>query len=168
MQFEDFLQHFDEACICKVMNTSETSFAKTWQEAIVNGNFADKPQFRFDVKTSDMDKRKEVVVQLSQRDTRSIPDFDNDMIGFMILKVELNRKHRLQDFFNHDFVNFTEMRFRKHIFLRASLPNGRYVIVPTTWNSDENRDFLLRIYTEKKSNLTLLRGVTKLFSAMLT
>uniref|UniRef100_A0A0K2V2R8 Calpain catalytic domain-containing protein n=1 Tax=Lepeophtheirus salmonis TaxID=72036 RepID=A0A0K2V2R8_LEPSM len=83
MPFEDFLIHFSEMSICRVINTSVFSFSKTWNEAQFKGqwispnlaggclnnraSFLKNPQYKFDV----FKDEEEVMVQLSQIDQRS-------------------------------------------------------------------------------------------------
>ncbi len=148
------------------MNQTEASFAKTWHESSFKSSFAEKHQYRLDIRTRYFEDREDVVIQLSQRDTRSIPEMKNKKIGLSIFQVELNRKHRIVNFDDHDVVGRSDFRFRKHIFLRVSLANGRYLIVPKTEDPDEPRDFLLRVYTEQKPKYGFLKEVgTKLSTA---
>ncbi len=114
---------------------------------------------RFDIVTDEIDDVKEVIIQLSQRDTRAltIEEKDNLVIGYCILKVEINRKYRLHQFKSEDVVGKSEYIKTKHIFLRTSLPSGRYIIVTTTFNPGETTDYLLRLFTEDEPDLKLLK-----------
>ncbi len=81
------------------------------------------------------------------------------VIGFTILKVELNRKYRLHQRFSEAQIQGKSDYIKsKHIFLRTNLNPGRYVIVVTTFSPNESTDFLLRLFSEKNSKLT---GLTK-------
>ena len=71
------------------------------------------------------------------------------IIGFTILKVEFNRKYRLHQFSEEQIVNKSDYIKSKHIFLRANLPRGRYVIIVTTFEPGQSTDFLLRVFTGK-------------------
>ena len=100
MPFDDFLVHFTEMSICRLINTSYFSMSKTWKEARFFGSwslrkgsegeknyqpnraggclnhrdtFLNNPQYRFDiprVEEGDEDPQ-EIIVQLSQSDARS-------------------------------------------------------------------------------------------------
>ncbi len=183
MPLDDFLNQFSEMSICRVINTSLFTFAKTWHESTEFGSwtrgdgkmnraggclnnidtFLENPQFRFDVKGAEVDDTKEVILQLSQRDTRSltIEQKESLVIGFAILKIEINRKYRLHTFKSDDVVAKSDYIKTKHIFLRTSLPAGRYMIVATTFNPGETTDYLLRVFTEDEASLNLLRKVNK-------
>lgn len=181
MPFDDFLTQFTEMSICRVINTSLFSFAKTWEEAQMYGSWttgADKlnraggclnhpetflmnPQYRFDIDTSKPDETKEVIIQLSQSDTRAvaIEQKENLVIGFCLLKVEANRKYRLHQMTNlgsgEDMIKSDYIK-TKHIFIRTSLTGGRYACIVTTFNPGETTDFLLRIFTEDDANVKLM------------
>ena len=78
------------------------------------------------------------------------------VIGFTILKVELNRKYRLHRFSETQIQGKSDYIKSKHIFLRTNLNAGRYVIVVTTFSPNESTDFLLRLFSERNSKLTSL------------
>ena len=87
MPFDDFLTHFTEMSICRLINTSVFSLSKTWKETQLFGSwrlgrgspgdgtsyvpnraggclnhpdtFLDNPQYRFDVPPSDEDEGSE-------------------------------------------------------------------------------------------------------------
>ena len=146
MPFDDFLHQFSELAICRVINTSLFSFSKTWSERQVTGawtsagqraggclnhpeTFLDNPQYRFDISKDDV----QVVVQLSQSDVRELDGKTVELlvIGFHIMRVEENRRFRLHRIqspqVTSDYIK------TKHIFLKTTLPKGRFVIIPTTF-----------------------------------
>lgn len=171
MPFDDFLHQFTDMSICRVINTSVFSFSKTWcEEQLFDAwkksdiedrsggclnhpeTFVNNPQYRFDI-TKDED---EVIVQLSQEDCRDklVEKRKLLVIGFHIMKVEENRKYRVhktqEGICNSDYI------LSKHIFLKTTLKKGRYVIIPTTLNPGESRNFLLRIFTDSDANVQKL------------
>lgn len=116
-------------------------------------------KYRFDVDGNSPEEEKEVIVQLSQRDCRSLlmESKETLVIGFTILKVEGNRKYRLHQFSDDQIVAKSDYIKSKHIFLRTNLArNSRYVIVVTTFNPGESTDFLLRVFMENDADLTRL------------
>ena len=113
---------------------------------------------RISIETKSDEETKDVIIQLSQRDSRSLL-MDNKetlIIGFTVLKVEFNRKYRLHQFSEEQIVNKSDYIKSKHIFLRANLPRGRYVIVVTTFEPGQSTDFLLRVFTEEDPDLKCL------------
>ena len=66
----------------------------------------------------------DVIIQLSQRDSRTLlmENKENLVIGFIIMKVEKNRKFRLHRFTDEQIVAKSDYIKAKHIFLRTSLP----------------------------------------------
>ena len=67
-----------------------------------------------------------------------------------ILQVELNRKYRMhsaqQKVAGSIYIN------SRCVFLRKELKEGRYVIIPTTFDPAQQGDFLLRVFTDVPSD----------------
>ena len=145
MPFDDFLHQFTELAICRLINTSLFSFSKTWSEKQVTGawnssgkraggclnhpeTFLFNPQYRFDISKEDDG----VIIQLSQSDVRELGQKKELLvIGFHIMRVEENRRYRLHRIQSPQVTS--EYIKTKHIFLKATLPKGRFVIIPTTF-----------------------------------
>ncbi|MEQ2262314.1 Calpain-5 [Xenotaenia resolanae] len=166
MTFDDFIANFTDLILCRLINTSYLSLHKTWEEAVMRGSwsrhddplrnraggcsnnkhsFLQNPQYVFDVKKpSD-----EVLVCLQQKDRRATLSEgrgENLPIGFDIQKVELNRTYRMhavqQKVGGSIFIN------SRSVFLRIELTQGRYVIIPTTFNAGLEGEFLLRVFAD--------------------
>ncbi|KAM9317872.1 calpain-5-like [Pholidichthys leucotaenia] len=170
MTFEDFVANFTDLILCRLINTSYLSLHKTWEEAVMQSSwrrhddpfqnraggcsnnkntFLQNPQFVFEV-TKEED---EALICLQQKDRRAtLRDGrgQNHAIGFEIHKVELNRKYRMhvpqQKVGGSIYIN------SRSVFLRVNLTQGRYVIIPTTFNADLEGDFLLRLFTDVPSH----------------
>ena len=186
MPFDDFLHQFSELAICRVINTSMFSFSKTWHESRAAGSWATatdraggcrnhpdsflaNPQYRFDI---DKDGAT-VILQLSQSDVRGLAQKTELLvIGFHIMRVELNRKYRLHRIEPPQVIS--DYIKTKHIFLKTTLPRGRYAILPTTFKyvirsylrhcqkisctlnparPGETTSYLLRMFTESDAHL---------------
>lgn len=107
----------------------------------------------------DMEKEEdEVIIQLSQQDCRSrvVDQRELRVIGFHIMRVEANRKYRLHKIQESPHDLSSDYIKTKHIFLKTTLPRGRYVLVPTTFHAGETTDFLLRMFTNETSDMKLL------------
>lgn len=166
MTFEDFCQHFTDLILCRLINTSHLSIHKTWEEVVKLGSwvhlddplknraggcinhkatFLQNPQYVFDVKKAE----DEVLICLQQKDRRARPKEgkgENLAIGFDIHRVELNRKYRMhmiqQKVGGSVYIN------SRCVFLRKELKEGRYVIIPTTFDPGLQGEFLLRVFTD--------------------
>lgn len=68
----------------------------------------------------------------------------------VVLQVELNRKYRMhsaqQKVAGSIYIN------SRCVFLRKELKEGRYVIIPTTFDPGQQGDFLLRVFTDVPSD----------------
>lgn len=67
-----------------------------------------------------------------------------------LLQVELNRKYRMhsaqQKVAGSIYIN------SRCVFLRKELKEGRYVIIPTTFDPGQQGEFLLRVFTDVPSD----------------
>ncbi|XP_068686428.1 calpain-5-like [Montipora foliosa] len=169
MLFEDFCRYFTKTTMCYVMNTSRFSLSKRWHlfkhnnewkpglsagGCVTNQDtFMQNPQYAFTIKDSG---KGEVLIALMQEDTRIERNEGgkNLSIGYYIMKVEENRKYRLHSMFEKAgdtiFINTRE------VANRYQMKQGRYVIVPSTFDANEGGKFMLRIFTEKSSNAMVL------------
>ncbi|XP_023648274.1 calpain-5a [Paramormyrops kingsleyae] len=170
MNFEDFCKHFTDMILCRLINTSYLSIHKTWEEEVMRGSWASSenplsnraggcinhkatflqnPQYMFDVKKVE----DEVLVCLQQQDhrgQRKEGKGENLAIGFDIQRVELNRTYRMhqtqQKAASSVYIN------SRSVFLRKELKEGRYVIIPTTFDPMQQGDFLLRVFSDVPSH----------------
>ncbi|XP_015244084.1 PREDICTED: calpain-5-like [Cyprinodon variegatus] len=171
MSFVDWCKFFTDADVCRLINTSVISIHKTWNEVVHFGSwtqnrdpmlnrcggcannrqtFLQNPQYLFDI-TKESD---EVLVSLQQKDMkihRRHGQGENLTIGFSILKVELNRKYRLHDILTQQVLHTSTYINARTVFMRCVLPQGRYVIIPTTFMPAVPGDYMLRIFTDLDS-----------------
>ncbi|XP_078786968.1 calpain-5 isoform X3 [Oryzias latipes] len=170
MTFDDFCQYFTDLILCRLINTSYLSIHKTWEEEVIRGlwvhrqdplrnraggcinhksTFLQNPQYVFDVKKLE----DEVLICLQQKERRATPKEgkgENLAIGFDIHRVELNRKYRMhtaqQKVAGSIYIN------SRCVFLRKEMKEGRYVIIPTTFDPGQQGEFLLRVFTDVPSD----------------
>jgi Calpain large subunit, domain III len=101
-------------------------------------------QYRFDVATDD----EQVMISLSQPDNRSLRSQGGGnylTIGFYIIRIEINRKTRVRLF--KDKAGSSQYVNSRTVTFRTNLKPGRYCIIPTTFEANQEGQFLLRIYT---------------------
>lgn len=65
-------------------------------------------------------------------------------------QVEENRQYRMHSL-QHKAASSIYINSRS-VFLRTELPEGRYVIIPTTFEPGHTGEFLLRVFTDVPSN----------------
>ncbi|KAG1683975.1 Calpain-5 [Nymphon striatum] len=170
MTFDDFVKYFTEISICHLPKTSWFSFGTTWKEEIFHGkwiagpkgsetdlaggcpnnkdSFIRNPQFRFDID----EENETVMFYLIQKDKRAQKNEGNKnlVIGMHIMVVEVNRRYRLHTM-AEKAVTSDYVRTRA-VFFKTTLPRGRYVIVPSTFEPGETGDYMLRIFTSGNAN----------------
>ncbi|NXC52010.1 CAN5 protein, partial [Aleadryas rufinucha] len=178
MTFEDWCKNFTDVDICRTVNTSYFSLHKTWEKEMMCGawakhpepllnrsggcfdnreTFLQNPQYLFDVTKAE----DEVLVSLQQEDRRKYKKEgkgDNITIGFEILKVEDNRRYRLHKLTVQERVATSPYSNTRSVFLRRTLQQGRYVLIPTTYIPGVPAKFILRLYTDVASKLRELKA----------
>lgn len=180
MSYRDFLKHFDRMEICNLNPDSldaEDSMRKKWNMNTFEGewvagvsaggcrNYLDSfhrnPQYVMtleDPDEDDDDGKCTVVVALMQKNRRSRRNMGLDCltIGFAIYRVtdrDLEQKPLKMNFFKYNasvarspaFINLRE------VSCRFKLPPGHYLIVPSTFEPNEEGEFLIRCFTESSS-----------------
>ncbi|NWY14482.1 CAN5 protein, partial [Aphelocoma coerulescens] len=147
MTFEDWCKNFTDVDICR---TSPEAIPKALPSPLSS-------QYIFDVKKAE-DK---VLVSLQQEDRRKYKKEgkgDNITIGFEILKVEDNRRYRLHKLTVQERVATSPYSNTRSVFLRRTLQQGRYVLIPTTYIPGVPTKFILRLYTDVPSKLRELKA----------
>lgn len=180
MSLHDFMRNFTKLEICNLgpdaLDEDETS---TWVASNHEGrwirgcsaggcrNFPDtfwiNPQFRLTLQEED-DKDPDddeigcsFIVSLLQKNRRRQKSKGQNLltIGFAI--YELKEARPEDEPLKKDFFLYNQSVARSKNFInlrensqRFQLPPGNYVIVPSTFAANEEADFLLRIYTEKR------------------
>lgn len=171
MSFDDWCKYFTDTDVCRLINTSMISIHKTWHEVMHFGSwtkhsepllnrcggcanhkqtYLQNPQYLFDV-TKEVD---EVLISLQQRDMkihRKIGQGENLTIGFGVFKVELNRKYRMHDILTQQCVSTSTYINARTVFMRCTLQQGRYIIIPTTFKPQILGDYMIRVYTDDNS-----------------
>ncbi|KAJ8310637.1 hypothetical protein KUTeg_012502 [Tegillarca granosa] len=163
MSFEDFCRYFTSMDICHIINRSFISLKKTWREGKFLGQwkkpdrcggcgnyqtFLQNPQYIFDVKEPE-----EIMISLEQWDKRTDKDRgkSNFTIGVSVLKADLNRKYRMHD--RMDKVSSGPFSNGRSIFSRVELTEGRYVIIPSTFEPGLLGQYVLRVYSANNLEL---------------
>ncbi|XP_071961866.1 calpain-9-like isoform X2 [Antedon mediterranea] len=99
------------------------------------------------------------IVSLMQKHRRKQKrmGIDNLTIGFAIYELK-SKKNKNMEIMPKEFFLYNASKARSNTFIntreicgRFTLPKGEYVIIPSTFNSNEEGDFVLRIYSLKKS-----------------
>uniref|UniRef100_A0A914I0D8 Calpain catalytic domain-containing protein n=1 Tax=Globodera rostochiensis TaxID=31243 RepID=A0A914I0D8_GLORO len=140
--------------------------------AIFPATFCYNPQFAFEVNESDGPA--EVMLALCQREDGCA--FDGEamgkrrreplvVIGMHVLRVELNRRHRIHQTVNpvtsSDYLSVRSI----HLHIDGLSP-GRYIVMPTTYAPREEADFILRIYSPSQLSPVELRDDVPALSAL--
>jgi len=181
MSYKDFMKYFDQLEICNLSPDAldmDNNFK--WEVATFNGKwiagdtaggcrnnistFANNPQYMIrleDPDEGDEEEKCTVIINIMQRGRRAMRDEGLDLltIGFCVYNLRSDPDGRLDtSFFKFNascarskaFINLREvcMRFR--------LPPGVYVIVPSTFSPDQEGEFLLRVFTEKANNASVM------------
>ncbi|XP_062574470.1 calpain-1 catalytic subunit-like, partial [Saccostrea cucullata] len=174
MEFTDFMRNFDSLDVCNLTPDSPVEMPKQWHTAEYHErwmrgfNAGGRPKYRdshwtnphFKVTLSDTDEDGDKVcsfiVQLMQKDRRKIKHRGEKLIYIGFLLYRLSRDHTVplkREFFDtnqsvESSGHFINMRQR---IARLSLPPGDYIVVPCTWDQNEEADFYLRFFFENRN-----------------
>uniref|UniRef100_UPI00398EA668 calpain-9 n=1 Tax=Pristiophorus japonicus TaxID=55135 RepID=UPI00398EA668 len=177
MAFDDFKRHYDKVEVCNLTPDSldedavhkweVTTFEGVWSKGCTAGgcrNFQEtfwvNPQYKLKLLEADEEQdygKKECtfMVALMQKNRRKLRKEGAAMltIGFAVYKAESGIDHLPKEFFR---FNASQAKSKTYINIRENserfkLPPGDYVIVPTTFQPDEEAQFLIRIFSEKKA-----------------
>ncbi|XP_061582125.1 calpain-9 [Cololabis saira] len=173
MEFEDFKRNYDKVEICNMTPDSLTDDTKRhWEVSLFEGNwtrgstaggcrnyidtFWTNPQYRLELEDADdEDDVCSVVIALMQKNRRKLrkEGLDMETIGFAVYEAPDDDDHVGKDFFRYHgskagsraYINMRE------VSERFTLPPGKYLLVPTTFQPHHEADFLVRIFSEKKA-----------------
>ncbi|KAM9362469.1 calpain-9 [Symphorus nematophorus] len=173
MEFEDFKRNYDKVEICNMTPDSLTDNSKRhWEVSLFEGNwirgstaggcrnyidtFWTNPQFKLQLEDADdEDDVCSVVIALMQKNRRKLrkEGLDLETIGFAVYEAPDDDDQAGKDFFRY---HASKARSRTYINMREvaerfTLPPGKYLLVPTTFQPHHEADFLVRIFSEKKA-----------------
>ncbi|KAL1917767.1 uncharacterized protein VTP21DRAFT_3601 [Calcarisporiella thermophila] len=175
--FDDFCAQFTHLIIARELNTSPFGLGKIrwrafafrglWSKVAnttggcINhlGTFHLNHQYIFTLREESY-----ILISLMQRDRRRelhpiLNTRNNLTIGFVVLRVEMNRKQRITNP-RYDVVGKVTFTDACEVSARFLLPAGRFVIVPSTFQPNEEGEFYLRIYfSSEKSKVKELEQV---------
>ncbi|XP_058806410.1 calpain-A-like isoform X2 [Phymastichus coffea] len=182
MSFQDFKKYFERVEICNLNPDSLTEDdlsrgKKKWEMSVYEGEwvrgvtaggcrnyletFWHNPQYRVTLEYPDEDDDKcTVIVALMQKNRRAQRRMGADCltIGFAIYHLE--DSERLPKPLDINFFRYNASVARSPSFInlrevscRFKLPPGIYCIVPSTFDPNEEGEFLLRIFSENKNNM---------------
>ena len=127
--------------------------------------FATNPQFLITLEDSDDDDDLycTCIISLMQKGSRKKKALGLDQgclsIGFIVYKLEEESELPLNmDYFRYhasvarskSFINLRE------VVGRFKLEPGTYIVIPSTFEPDQEGDFLLRVFSEKQSTVEAL------------
>ncbi|XP_026302156.1 calpain-B isoform X5 [Apis mellifera] len=182
MSYHDFIKYFTQLEICNLNpdSLSEDDLnagKKKWEMSVFEGewvrgvtaggcrNFLEtfwhNPQYRITLEYPDEDDDKcTVIVALMQKNRRAQRRMGAECltIGFAIYHLEY--PERLSKPLDINFFKYNASVARSPAFInlrevtcRFKLPPGVYCIVPSTFDPNEEGEFLLRIFSENKNNM---------------
>lgn len=181
MSYQDFISNWHKVEICNlgpVESASNEETARRWEASVLNGcwkprvsaggcrNYIDtfwtNPQYVVEVTDADEDDNENLgtlIVGLMQKERRKKRKEGVDLLtmGYAVYKLSPDDKVPLdlKYFKGHasaarspSFINLREVAGRHR------LPPGKYCIVPSTFEPNQEGDFLVRLFSEQKNNTT--------------
>ncbi|XP_060848127.1 calpain-A-like isoform X2 [Rhopalosiphum padi] len=132
---------------------------------IFQESFSSNPQYNITLEDSDDSDNENmctVIISLMKkyrqrhRNKGDLNSFSINIILFDLNKSNSVPKPLDMDFFNNNtaLYKFHSLKYNpREISKRLKVPPDKYCIVPCTTNQNEQGEFLLRVYSEKKNNL---------------
>ncbi|XP_065356886.1 calpain-A-like [Calliphora vicina] len=181
MSFQDFFNHFDSVEICNlspdsITETQQNDGKRKWEMSMFEGewtagvtaggcrNFMDKfwqnPQYVIsivDPDKEDDDDKCTVIVTLMQKNRRS-KGMDCLTIGFAIYHInerDLQTRPLGSGFFKNKATVAQSPHFinTRDVTARFRLPPGHYLIIPSTFDPNEEGEFIIRVFSETQNNM---------------
>ncbi|XP_024253538.1 calpain-1 catalytic subunit [Oncorhynchus tshawytscha] len=180
MSFRDFLREFSRLEICnltadalqasQVKKWSSTLYPGEWRRGSTAGGcrnypatFWLNPQFKVALQHPDTDGQSgcSFLVALMQKDRRRQRREGKDMetIGFTIYEVPEEFTGRTGVHLKRDFFLTHGSSARSELFInlrevstRFCLPQGEYIVIPSTFEPQKDGDFVLRVFSEKPAD----------------
>ncbi|XP_030007070.1 calpain-9 isoform X2 [Sphaeramia orbicularis] len=168
MSVSDFRQHFEQMEVCHLTDalSESESGVKPWSSIIHHGNwvpnvsaggpahsgiFWQNPQFLFVLTEVDPNSSKKTcsfILALMQKHQRRRGM--NFSIALHIYPAHLKNTYLTEDNLRSrpPILCSPQYSSRREVVLRGSLPPGRYIIIPSTAESNQQGAFLLRVLTE--------------------
>ncbi|XP_043859343.1 calpain-11 [Dromiciops gliroides] len=179
MSFTDFLGHFSNLEICNLTpdalsqdNLSQWHsevYEGSWRKGSTAGGcsnypstFWANPQFKIQLLEPDdhhhNDNACSCLIALMQKNRRAQRCKGGDMhsIGFSIYEVPkegVSNEPLQKNFFmmNQSLAHSGSFINRREVCAHFQLPLGEYIIVPSTFEPNQDADFIIRVFTEKQS-----------------
>uniref|UniRef100_A0A6Q2YNI7 Calpain-1 catalytic subunit n=1 Tax=Esox lucius TaxID=8010 RepID=A0A6Q2YNI7_ESOLU len=176
MSFNDFMREFSRLEICNLTaDALQASQVKKWSSALYPGEwrrgstaggcrnfpatFWLNPQFKVALQHPDTEGQSgcSFLVALMQKDRRRQRREGKDMetIGFAIYEYSgRTGVHLKRDFFlSHSSSARSELFINlREVSSRFCLPQGEYIIVPSTFEPQKDGDFVLRVFSERPAD----------------
>ncbi|XP_051175430.1 calpain-A isoform X2 [Leptopilina boulardi] len=182
MSFQDFKTYFTNLEICNLNADSLTEDdynegKKKWETSVFEGEwvrgvtaggcrnyletFWHNPQYRITLESPDEgDDKCTVIIALMQKNRRAQRRMGADCLTIGFAVYHLGDPDRLPKPLDINFFKYTRSTASTPTFInlrevtcRFKLPPGVYCIVPSTFDPNEEGEFLLRIFSENKNNL---------------
>ncbi|XP_025192300.1 calpain-A-like isoform X2 [Melanaphis sacchari] len=183
MSFDDFIKYFSILEICNLAPDDDlateqygTDSKRKWDLSMFEGewvrgataggcdvfqeSFSSNPQYNITLEDPDDNDNKNmctVLISLMKKNVhRSMDSLSIRFFLFDLNKSKSVPKPLDTNFFHNNtaLYKFHSFKFRqREICKRLKVPPGKYCIVPCTSNQNEQGEFLLRVFSEKKNNL---------------
>jgi len=173
MAYGDFLKYFQDLDICHISHDidQDITFHGRWEEGLNAGgvqkgdwkNFAKNPQCF--IRLSDPDPidpqgRSSAIVSLMQRRQPSSRAKGMNKIGFRVYRVDETSEELSAPFFSYrrndgshkPVAKTSTWQDGRETNVRLRLSQGKYAIIPCTFEPRSEGDFILRIHVERYSN----------------